>query len=42
VAAAVKGIFNVALYRFATQGEVPAGFSPDLIQHAFAPKPGRW
>ncbi|MGH9803634.1 MAG: DUF6159 family protein [Candidatus Acidiferrales bacterium] len=42
IAAAVKGIFNVALYRFATQGEVPAGFSPDLIQNAFAPKPGRW
>ena len=42
VAAAVKGIFNVALYRFATQGEVPPGFSPELVQNAFTPKPGRW
>ena len=42
VAAAVKGIFNVALYRFATKGEIPAGFSPDLVQNAFAPKPSRW
>ena len=42
VAAAVKGIFNVALYRFATQGEVPPGFSPELVQNAFSPKPGRW
>lgn len=37
VAAAVKGIFMVALYRYATQGEVPAGFSPQLVEGAFRP-----
>jgi hypothetical protein len=42
VASAVKGIFNVALYRYATKGEVPAGFSPDLMQGAFTPRPSRW
>lgn len=38
VASAVRGIFTVALYRFATTGEVPAGFSPELAERAFAPK----
>ena len=42
VAAAVKGIFMVALYRYATEGEVPAGFSPSLIQGAFTQKQRRW
>jgi hypothetical protein len=41
VASAVKGIFVVALYRYATKGEVPAGFSPELVQSAFRPRPGR-
>ena len=41
VSAAVKAIFTVALYRYATQGEVPAGFSRDFVQRAFAPK-GSW
>lgn len=41
VSAAVKAIFTVALYRYATKGEVPAGFSPDFVQRAFAPK-GSW
>src|SRR5512138_2451578 len=31
VTSAVKGIFTVALYRYATQGEAPAGFSSELI-----------
>lgn len=36
--AAVKTVFTVALYRYASQGTVPAGFAPDLVQHAFATK----
>ncbi len=35
VGAAVKSIFTVALYRYASQGEVPAGFTPELVQQAF-------
>lgn len=35
VAAAVKTVFTVALYRYATQGQVPAGFTPQLVQNAF-------
>jgi len=38
VSAAVKGIFTVALYRYATQNEVPPGFSPELVRGAFAPR----
>jgi hypothetical protein len=38
ISAAVKGIYIVALYRYATNGEVPAGFSPALVQGAFTPK----
>ena len=34
-AAAVKSIFTVALYRYASQGQVPSGFTPDLVQNAF-------
>jgi len=40
-AAAVKTIFTVALYRYASQGQVPAGFSPDLVQTAFGTKEGK-
>jgi hypothetical protein len=35
VMSAVKGIFAVALYRYATQGEAPAGFSPLILNGAF-------
>ena len=42
VAAAVRGIFTVALYRYATKGEVSGGFSPELVQGAFAPRASRW
>ncbi len=35
VGAAVKSIFTVALYRYASQGEVPAGFTPELVEQAF-------
>jgi len=34
VVSAVKGIFTVALYRYATAGAVPAGFSADVIDDA--------
>ncbi len=41
VTSAVKGIFTVALYRYATQGEAPAGFSSDLIDGAIGGRK-RW
>jgi hypothetical protein len=34
VTSAVKGVFTVALYRYATVGEVPEGFSADTIDGA--------
>lgn len=38
VSSAVQGIFNAALYRYAVDQQVPAGFSKDLIQSAWTPK----
>lgn len=35
VSAAVQGIFTVALYRYATQRQVPQGFTPEMVQGAF-------
>lgn len=35
ISAAVKSIFTVVLYRYASQGQVSQGFSPDLVQGAF-------
>jgi len=32
---AVQGIFNAALYRYAVDQVVPAGFSKDLFQNAW-------
>ena len=32
VSTAVRGIFTVALYRFATTGEAPFGFSADALR----------
>ena len=34
VSSAVKGVFTVALYRYATQGEAPSGFSANTIDEA--------
>ena len=34
----MDGIFKVALYRYACWNMVPEGFSPELVQNAFAPK----
>jgi hypothetical protein len=38
IGSAVQGVFNAALYRYACDQQVPAGFSRDLIQGAWAPK----
>jgi len=38
VLSTMDGIFKVALYRYACWTMVPEGFSPELIQSAFAPK----
>jgi hypothetical protein len=39
--AALSGIFRTALYLYATEGRTPEGFTPDHVQHAFAPKGSR-
>jgi hypothetical protein len=31
---ALRGVFGVALYRFATSGEVPAGYTQDELESA--------
>ncbi len=42
VMSAVRGIFTVALYRYATGGEPPAGFSGASFKEAFVDKSGRY
>jgi hypothetical protein len=43
ITSAVKGVFTVALYRYASEGEAPAGFSATLIDGALAGrKSGEW
>ena len=42
VMSAVRGIFTVALYRYATAGEAPAGFSRGNFKDAFVGKPERY
>jgi hypothetical protein len=39
VTSAVKGVFTVALYRYATAGSAPSGFSADLIDGALGGRP---
>lgn len=41
VGSALGGIYQAALYRYATSGTVDSHFSPDTIQGAFAQKPKR-
>jgi hypothetical protein len=41
VTSAVKGVFTVALYRYSTQGEPPAGFSADVIDEALGGRENR-
>jgi hypothetical protein len=40
VISALSGIYRTALYRFATQGEAPAGFDREIMVSAFRPKKG--
>ena len=42
VMSAVRGIFTVALYRYATAGEAPAGFASSSFKEAFVDKSGRY
>jgi hypothetical protein len=42
VMSAVRGIFVVALYRYATEGEAPAGFSTGNFKDAFVGKSARY
>ncbi len=43
VMAAARGVFTVALYRYATSGEAPLGFSSSLIDGALGgPRRGDW
>jgi hypothetical protein len=42
VMSAVRGIFTVALYRYATGGEPPAGFSSASFKEAFVDKKQRY
>ncbi len=37
---ALSGIYRTALYRFATQGQAPAGFDQQIMVDAFRPKKG--
>jgi hypothetical protein len=38
---AMSGVFNAALYRYATVGEAPGVFQPEDLQGSFRPKRGR-
>lgn len=38
IGSALKGIYTAALYRYAADGEIGAGFDPSLIQNAFVHK----
>lgn len=38
VSTALSGIFQTALYRYASTGEIPAGYQPDVFAAAFRPK----
>ncbi len=41
VLSAARGVFEVALYRYAANGELPAGFTPDLMPGIFSRGNGR-
>ena len=38
IGSALKGIYTAALYRYAAEGDISGGFSPDLVQNAFVRK----
>lgn len=39
IGSSLQGVFNTALYLYATTGNVPEAYSKELIENAFAPKP---
>jgi hypothetical protein len=39
IGSSLQGVFNTALYLYATTGNVPQAYSKELIENAFAPKP---
>jgi len=39
IGSSLQGVFNTALYLFATTGKVPEAYSKELVEQAFAPKP---
>jgi hypothetical protein len=41
ISSTLNAIFRVALYRFATRGDVASGFDRATFEHAFSPKRGR-
>jgi Family of unknown function (DUF6159) len=41
VGSALSGVYNAALYRYATSGEAGGAFQPADLQGAFRPKRGR-
>jgi hypothetical protein len=41
MSAALSGIFRTALYLYSIERRAPEGFSPEYVQHAFAPKKTR-
>ena len=38
VGATLSGIYTAALYRYASEGQMGAGFSPEMVREAFRPK----
>jgi len=39
IGSSLQGVFNTALYLYATTGNVPEAYSKELVENAFAPKP---
>jgi len=39
VGSSLQGVYNTALYLYATTGNVPEAYSKEMIENAFAPKP---
>jgi predicted membrane channel-forming protein YqfA (hemolysin III family) len=38
VGATLSGIYTAALYRYASEGQMGEGFSPEMVREAFRPK----
>jgi len=39
IGSSLQGVYNTALYLYATTGNVPEAYSKELVENAFAPKP---